>query len=130
MHKLHALGYPLANVRSGFGAAPLPPPGKNDVVSLGRTNDAILYGGRVRLWVDDDDDRLAELGPRVPSSASAAYGEPFLDLFKAAGYDFYALDPHLFAPAVVTFHNVRTGRTFEFGAVRDDLLRRSFGLGG
>jgi methenyltetrahydromethanopterin cyclohydrolase len=130
MHKLHALGYPLSNVRSGHGIAPLPPPGKNDIVSLGRTNDAILYGGRVHLWVDDEDERLSQLGPRVPSSASPAYGEPFLDLFNAAGYDFYALDPHLFAPAEVTFHNVRSGRTMAFGSVRDDLLRRSFGLGG
>ena len=59
LHKLHEIGYDLHNVVSGFGAAPLPPVAADDLVGIGRTNDAILYGGEVTLWVKDDDRRLA-----------------------------------------------------------------------
>lgn len=128
LHKLHELKFDLKTLRHGFGTAPLPPPCPDDLTALGRTNDAILYGGRVHLWVDADDDVLADVGPRVPASASPSFGTPFGELFKQAGHDFYKMDPHLFAPAEVVFHNRRSGRTFEFGRRCDDVLRRSFGL--
>jgi methenyltetrahydromethanopterin cyclohydrolase len=128
LHKLHELKFDLTTLRHGFGSAPLPPLCPDDLTALGRTNDAILYGGRVHLWLDADDDVLADLGPRVPASASPAFGTPFGELFQQAGHDFYKLDPHLFAPAEVVFHNRRSGRTFSFGRRDDDVLRRSFGL--
>ena len=46
-------------VVSGFGTAPLPPPAKDDMAAIGRTNDAILYGGRATVFVDADDAQLA-----------------------------------------------------------------------
>jgi methenyltetrahydromethanopterin cyclohydrolase len=106
----------------------LSPPGKDDTQSLGRTNDAILYGSKVHLWVHDTDDHLTEVGPKVPSSASPSFGTPFLELFKAAKYDFYAMDKQLFAPAEIVFHNLNSGRTFEFGKRDDAIVRQSFGL--
>src|SRR5579885_31589 len=51
LHKLHELKFDLAQVVSGMGAAPLPPVAKDDLAAIGRTNDAILYGGRVVVWV-------------------------------------------------------------------------------
>jgi methenyltetrahydromethanopterin cyclohydrolase len=127
LHKLHALKFDLRTLRHGYGTAPLPPWSPDDLTALGRTNDAILYGGRVHLWVDADDDSLAEVGPKVPASSSPAFGKPFGELFAAAGHDFYKLDPHLFAPAEVVFHNRRSGRTFAFGRPAPDVLRHSFG---
>ncbi|MBI1312819.1 methenyltetrahydromethanopterin cyclohydrolase [bacterium] len=128
MHKLFELGFDVRRVRSGFGTAPLPPVAKDDLAGIGRTNDAILYGGRVTLWVDGDDDSLKEIGPQVPSSAAECHGRPFLQIFKEAGYDFYRIDPLLFSPAEITFHNLETGNAFRFGQREPDVLRESFGV--
>lgn len=123
MHKLETLGVDLRIVKHGFGVAPLPPVGADDFVALGRTNDAILYGADVTLWVDCEDTLIADFGPRVPSESSRDYGEPFGKLFDRYDRDFYKIDPHLFSPAVVRFVNLRSGRTFSFGTLRPDLLR-------
>lgn len=128
MHKLHEIGFPVQHVVSGFGAAPLPPVAKNDLEGIGRTNDSILYGATVDLWVDCDDDLIEQFGPQTPSSASDAHGESFLNLFKAANHDFYALDKALFSPAVVVFHSLTSGRSFRFGTLMPELLAKSFGL--
>jgi methenyltetrahydromethanopterin cyclohydrolase len=126
LHKLLELGFDLASVVSGFGSAPLPPPGHNELEAIGRTNDAILYGGAVVIWVHADDERLAEIGPRVPSSASRDHGEPFAKIFERYDRDFYKIDPLLFSPAQIVFHNLKSGRSHSFGRIETDVLRRSF----
>ena len=98
----------------------------NEIQAIGRTNDAILYGGRVIVWVRADDAQLAELGPRVPSSGSADHGAPFADIFERSGKDFYKIDPLLFSPAQIVFHNLKTGRCHAFGRPEPDILARSF----
>ncbi len=126
LHKLHELGFDLSRVASGFGSAPLPPVAGDDLSAIGRANDAVLYGGQVTLWLRCDDRWLEEIGPRVPSSASADYGRPFAEIFDAHGRDFYKVDPMLFSPASVTFVNLETGRLHEFGDVAPDIVRDSF----
>ncbi|MEY3457634.1 MAG: Methenyltetrahydromethanopterin cyclohydrolase [Planctomycetota bacterium] len=128
LHKLHSLQFPLQTIISGTGTAPLPPVAKDDLKAIGRTNDAILYGGQVNLWVRCPDDLLTDIGPKVPSCSSASFGRTFLDLFKAAQYDFYAMDAALFSPAVVVFHNLQTGRSFRFGQFHPGLLSESFAI--
>ncbi len=128
MHKLYELGFDVNRVRSAYGVAPLAPVAKNDLEGIGRTNDAILYGGRVTLYVNGDDESLADIVPKVPARASDAYGEPFLQIFEAAGRDFYKIDPLLFSPAEVVFHNIDTGRVHVAGGIAPEILRRSFGL--
>jgi methenyltetrahydromethanopterin cyclohydrolase len=126
LHKLHTIGYDVKNVVSGMGSAPLPPVAADDLVGIGRTNDAVLYGGEVTLWVRDEDARIAEIGPKVPSCASADFGEPFGAVFERYGRDFYKIDPLLFSPAVITLVNLSSGRAQRFGEVREDVLERSF----
>lgn len=126
LHKLHELGFDLKRIASGWGMAPLPPVAADDLAAIGRTNDAVLYGGEVVLWVHGDDASLEELGPRVPSNASPDYGEPFGQIFARYDHDFYKIDPHLFSPAAVTFMNLDTGRTFRFGRTAPEILQRSF----
>ncbi len=126
LHKLHSLGFDLRRVVSAHGVAPIPPVAKDDLAAIGRTNDAILYGARVVLYVTGDDASLAEVGPRVPSSASKDHGEPFAAIFARYNHDFYAVDPHLFSPAEVVFQNVETGRVHAFGGPAPDVLVRSF----
>lgn len=127
LHKLHELKFDVTQVVSGYGVAPLPPVSPDELTAIGRTNDAILYGGSVVLWVRADDEQLEVLGPKVPSSASKDHGEPFAALFKRYG-DFYKIDPLLFSPAEVEFRNLKTGRCHRFGRCEPGLLRRSFGI--
>ena len=126
LHKLHALKFDVQRVMSAYGSAPLPPVARDDIGSIGRTNDAILYGGRVVLFVTGDDESLQEVGPRVPSSSSHDHGAPFAEIFARYDNDFYKVDPHLFSPAQVVFHNLDTGRAFSFGEPADAVLHRSF----
>ncbi len=126
LHKLHALGFDLRRVVSAHGLAPLPPVAGDDLAAIGRTNDAILYGARVILHVVGDDASLAEVGHKVPSDSSKDHGEPFAVIFARAGSDFYAVDPHLFSPAQVTFANLDTGRSQTFGRLEPLILARSF----
>ncbi len=90
---------------------------RNDLAAIGRTNDAILYGGQVTLWVDAADAELEAVGPRVPSGASPDYGRPFAEIFESYQRNFYRIDPHLFSPAVIRLANLASGRWFEFGQV-------------
>jgi methenyltetrahydromethanopterin cyclohydrolase len=126
LHKLFELGFDLSRIESGFGNAPLPPVARDDLAAIGRTNDAILYGAEVTLWLRGDDESLREVGPKVPSSASADYGQPFAEIFKHHGGDFYQIDPLLFSPAVVTLMNLDTGNSFRFGHMLPRVIHRSF----
>ena len=129
LHKLYELQFDLAQVVSGMGTAPLPPVAGEWLGAIGRTNDAILYGGRVVLWVHADDAQLAALGPKVPSSSSPHYGAPFTEIFARCHQDFYQIDPTLFSPAEIVFHNLKTGHTHPFGKTAPDILRQSFFAG-
>ena len=127
LHKLFELGFQLESVVGGHGTAPLPPPAIDFVSGIGRTNDAILYGSHVTLWVESEDDQLVELGPKVPSCASKDFGQPFATTFENYDFDFYKVDPGLFSPAMLTVVNLKTGRSWRWGALRPDVLQRSFG---
>ena len=128
LHKLYELGFPLESVKNAFGIAPLPPPTPDFALGIGRTNDAILYGGHVTLWVDADDDQITAVGPQIPSSDSRDFGAPFAEVFKRYEYDFYRVDPGLFSPAEIVIHNLRTGCSWHYGELREDLVASSFAL--
>lgn len=127
LHKLHELKFPLTDFVDGTAAAPLPPPSPNFMTAMGRTNDAILFGGQVQLYVTGEDDAARRLAEQMPSSSSRDFGKPFAQVFKGYGYDFYKVDPMLFSPALVTVTNVTTGHSFTGGALHPDLLEQSFG---
>jgi methenyltetrahydromethanopterin cyclohydrolase len=126
LHKLYELQFDLNQVVSGFGSAPLPPVAAEELQAIGRTNDAILYGGRAILWVRAEDEALAGIGPKVPSSASPDHGAPFAEIFKRYGNDFYKIDPLLFSPAEILFHNLKSGTSHCFGRTEPEILKRSF----
>ena len=126
LHKLFELGFDLDRIESGYGTAPLPPVAADDLTAIGRTNDAILYGGEVTLWVRGDDASLEQVGPRVPSGGSPDHGQPFATIFQRYDRDFYRIDPHLFSPAVVTLVNLDSGRSFRFGHTLPRVIHQSF----
>jgi methenyltetrahydromethanopterin cyclohydrolase len=126
LHKAHALGFPLEAIVDGTASAPLPPPAPKFLQAMGRTNDAILFGGRATLFVDAADDAAEQLARDLPASASRDYGRPFAEIFAAVEYDFYRIDPMLFAPAQVLVCNLASGRSFRGGAVDAERLAQSF----
>src|SRR5215208_676118 len=126
LHKLHEVDFDVRRVVSGFGSCPLPPVARTDAEAIGRTNDAILYGGQVELTIAAPDDELEALVGRLPASASRDYGEPFGAVLEQANWDFYEIDPLLFSPAQVRLTSVGSGRSFEAGRVNVEVLERSF----
>lgn len=127
LHKAHAVGFPLEAVVDGIGSAPLPPPSPSFRTAMGRTNDAILYGGRVHLFVTGEEEPAADLARRLPSKASRDYGRPFREVFEAYDNDFYKIDPLLFSPAEVIVTALSSGRSFSSGSLDEAMIDRSFG---
>ena len=127
LHKAHSIGFPLRHIVDGAGSAPLPPPAPEFVTAMGRSNDAILYGGHVQLFVNGSSDEARDLAERLPSSASRDYGRPFAEVFKDYKYDFFEIDPLLFSPARVTVSCLDSGDSFHAGALDAQVLERSFG---
>ena len=126
LHKMDTLGFDVRRVVSASGNAPLPPVAKNDLRAIGRTNDSVLYGAQARYTIRAEDEELASLAERLPSSASADYGTPFYEIFKRYDNDFYKIDPLLFSPAEVWLTSVSSGRTFHGGSLNAGVLRASF----
>ncbi len=126
IHKAHALHFALDNILDGTGTAPIAPPFPDFVKAMGRTNDAIIYGGRIHLFVKGSDDEAKRLADGLPSSSSAAYGKPFADIFSDVNGDFYKIDAMLFSPAAVTVSNVETGKSFHAGKIAAESVDASF----
>ena len=121
LHKTHVLGVDLNEIVEGSGSAPLPPPAPDAIQAMGRTNDAILYGGRVHLTVKNDA-VARRLAAELPSSNARDYGRPFADIFTSFNYDFYQIDPALFAPAEVWISSLESGATYHGGKIDMALL--------
>jgi len=126
LHKAHELKFPLERIVDGMGAAPLSPPHPDFVSAMGRTNDAIIYGGRVQLFVAGPESDAKALAEALPSRNSRDYGAPFAEIFRRFKGDFYAIDPMLFSPAEAIVTAVETGASFHAGAIDLDLIDASF----
>jgi methenyltetrahydromethanopterin cyclohydrolase len=123
LHKMAEIGFDVNVLLSGYGTCPLASIAKNDLRAIGRTNDAVLYGGQAWYTVRTEDERIEEVIDRLPSSASRDYGTPFYDLFRRYDGDFYKIDPLLFSPAEVFVNNVTSGRTFHAGGFNVEMIR-------
>ena len=129
LHKLHELKFDLRQVVSGYGVAPLPPVAADEGRAIGWTNDAILYGGRVVLWVRADDEVLDQ---RRPEGAVERLARPRGAVRRRSSSGTAATSTRstrmLFSPADgrVPQPEDREGAT-AFGRTEPDLLRRSFG---
>ena len=129
IHKLMKLGIDPKKAITAIGTAPIAPVHPKFIVAMGRTNDAVLYAGRAHYNITGySDEELKQVLRKAPSSASKHYGEPFQQIFKEANYDFYKIDPNLFAPATVSICNLDTGSVLEAGTTNMEIFRRSMGL--
>ncbi|MGH6762032.1 MAG: methenyltetrahydromethanopterin cyclohydrolase [Phyllobacterium sp.] len=127
MHKAHDLKFPLDAIVDGIGRAPIPAPHPDFLQAMGRTNDAIIYGGLVQLFVRGSAKAARNLAEQLCSEASRDYGQPFSEIFKKFNGDFYAIDPHLFSPAEVIVTAIETGDTFRSGKNNNAMLGQSLG---
>jgi methenyltetrahydromethanopterin cyclohydrolase len=124
LHKAHEQGFALADIVDGTATAPLPAPSADGVQAMGRTNDAILYGGRVHLTVRGSDEAARDLARALPSRNARDHGRSFAEIFQEVAYDFYKIDGALFAPAEVWVSNLASGNTWHAGAPDMALLQR------
>ena len=114
LFRLDNLGYDTNQIISAEGTAPLP---RLDDRIMFTSNDAIIYGGSVRIEVNDWD---AELTEKAVSKASKFYGKSFEEILNEASGDFYNIDPDIFAPAEldISFE----GNHYHVGSVDRDIL--------
>ena len=126
LHRAHGLEFELGNIVEGVGTTPLPPPGKDALAAMGRTNDVILFCGYVHLFVSGKIEDAMRLVEALPSCRSKDFGTSFSELFASYKHDFFAIDPALFSPAMVTVTHLPSGESFTGGELRPDLLRKSF----
>lgn len=131
IHKLHEIHFPLDIIKDGFGTTTIAPIAKDDFAAMGTTNDSIIAAGTTFYTIEADksqEEELFALLEKAPANQSSSYGKPFNEIFKAANYDFYKIDPGLFAPAKYTVNNIKTGRTITVGEINHNLLKQSYGL--
>jgi methenyltetrahydromethanopterin cyclohydrolase len=76
LHKAHELKFPLGRIVEGMAAAPLAPPHPDLITAMGRTNDAIIYAGRVHLMVLGPAADARALAEQLPCVGSRDYGRP------------------------------------------------------
>jgi methenyltetrahydromethanopterin cyclohydrolase len=129
VHRLTEIGFDPEKIRYGCGYAPIAPIHPKGAVAMGRTNDAITYGGVTSYTVEStDDSKLKEIIRKAPSSASKDYGKTFYEAFKEVQYDFYKMDPGLFAPGMFIVNNALTGTTYMSGKINDEILKQTMGI--
>ena len=126
---LEAIKFDVTKVKHAAGIAPIAPIDPDGLKAMGKTNDAVLFGGRTYYYVEsDENDDIADVAAKLPSSAADGYGKPFFDVFKEAEFDFYKIDKGMFAPAEVVINDLTTGKVYKEGYVNVDLLKKSFGV--
>jgi methenyltetrahydromethanopterin cyclohydrolase len=121
--RLSELGYDPLDMLSVTASAPVAPVAESDDAAMARTNDALAYGGRVHMIVEEPFDRFDD----VPSTAGAAFGTPFAEIFDEHGWDFYDVPVEVFAPAELTIDVVGEGVAL-VGQTDESVLAESFGL--
>ncbi len=126
---LEFLKFDVNKVKHAAGIAPIAPVDPDGLKAMGKTNDAVLFGGRTYYYIESEEgDDIKSIAEQLPSSSSEGYGKPFYEVFKEAEFDFYKIDKGMFAPAEVVINDLRTGEMFRAGAVNVELLMKSFGL--
>lgn len=126
---MEALDFDVTKVKHAAGIAPIAPIDPDGLKAMGKTNDAVLFGGRTYYFLESEEgDDIEELAKKLPSSAADGYGKPFFDVFKEAEFDFYKIDKGMFAPAEVVINDMKTGKVYREGYVNVDLLKKSFGV--
>ncbi|MCK4439334.1 methenyltetrahydromethanopterin cyclohydrolase, partial [Candidatus Bathyarchaeota archaeon] len=125
LFRLDVLGLDLKKVLYGAGYAPVMPVHPDMGKAMGRAEDALTYGGVTSYVVDEDEEKLKEIAVKAPSTNCGDYGKTSYEIYKAVDFDFTKVDPALFAPAAITLTCAKTGATFTYGEVNEDIIKSS-----
>ena len=115
---------------TAWAPRPLPPPSPDFLTAMGRTNDAILFGGEVQLFVDRAGGRGARAGrrscraPPRATTASRSRGSS-----RTPGTTSTRSTRCCSARRGCMVTCLDSGRTFAAGRLAPDLLAQSFGDG-
>ena len=94
---LEFIKFDVTKVKHAAGIAPIAPVDADGLKAMGKTNDAVLFGGRTFYYVESEEgDDIEAVANQLPSSAADGYGKPFFDVFKEAEFDFYKIDKGIF----------------------------------
>ena len=109
------------------GKAPIAPVVKDELKTMGRINDALIYGSEIEVWVDAEDKDIAKVIHQLAGKTSSPnYGDLFEDVFKEAGCDFFYVDHDVHSVGKIQIHNINTGRAYCAGEINYEALERSF----
>ncbi|MFH2112743.1 MAG: methenyltetrahydromethanopterin cyclohydrolase [Candidatus Bathyarchaeota archaeon] len=125
LFRLDILGLDPKKVLYGAGIAPIMPVHRDPGKAMGRAEDALTYGGVTSYVVDEAEDALKKIAEKAPSTNCKDYGKTSYEIYKAVDFDFTRIDPALFAPAAISLTSSRTGATFTYGEVNDEIIRQS-----
>ena len=121
------LNFDVTKITYAAGITPICPVDPDTLKAMGKTNDAIIFGGRTYYYIEPDEGgSLEELAINLPSSASERYGKSFIELFEEVNYDFYKMPKDVFAPAEVIVNDMVTGEMFHTGYIDLERLKKSF----
>jgi methenyltetrahydromethanopterin cyclohydrolase len=119
--RLHNLGFDTRKIISAIGTAPIAPVFKG-MKAMGATNDCIIYGSTIVLYVDSFEPDLEFTSDNAPN-----YGESFETIFKSVKGDFYKIDPSIFAPAKVLVNDICKNQWYTYGKLNYKILSDIFG---
>ena len=121
--------FDLSTIVYGYGSAPIPPVVDDEVLAMGRINDALVYGSSTGLWLrHPDDDEVRRTAESMAFSARAGddYGQSYADIYDTYGRSLFNIPARLDSPAHVTLTNILTGSVFSAGKIDEDRLYRTF----
>lgn len=121
------MDFDVTKITYAAGITPITPVDPDNLKAMGKTNDAIIFGGRTYYYIEPDEgESLEELATNLPSSSSENYGKSFLEFFEEADGDFYKIPKEVFAPAQVIVNDMVTGEMFHTGSIDLERLKKSF----
>jgi methenyltetrahydromethanopterin cyclohydrolase len=121
--------FDISTILHGYGSAPVAPVIKDEVLAMGRINDALVYGGSGGMWLrHSDDDEVRRMTEGLPFSAQAGddYGKGYAEIYATYGHSLFNIPAPLDSPAKVMMTNMLTGNVFTAGKIDEDIVYRSF----
>lgn len=125
-HKLYEKGFDGKQIVHMKGIAPIAPFVTDELKSMGRVNDALVYGSKLDLWVNSTDEKIAKVIHQLPGcTSSPRYGDRFEDVFVDCGKNFFNVDHDIHSIGKVQIHNINTGRAYSAGEFNIAALKNS-----
>ena len=119
--------FPMEAIIHAIGWTPLISITDDEIVAMGRVNDALIYGQEGTLYCDCEDRQILDMLDELPMSKNeTVFGVPFEDMFREAGCQWGNVPRDVDAPCKVNFVNMRTDHFFSAGMIHYGVLERDY----